>query len=108
MTRRPLVRQRADLSAQAARLESDIAAIVAASEGANADDEHDPEGATIAFERAQLLAVLSSTRRRIAEVDEALVRVGSDDYGVCVGCGRQIGAERIEARPASTRCVICA
>ena len=33
--------------------------MVAASRDSNADDEHDPEGATIAFERAQLRAILS-------------------------------------------------
>ncbi len=28
-------------------------------------------------------------------------------YGLCEDCGRQIGAERLEALPAATRCVRC-
>jgi len=33
-------------------------AIVASSDSANLDDEHDPEGATVGFERAQVSALL--------------------------------------------------
>ena len=53
----------------------EYAGIVAASADANADDEHDPEGATIAFERAQLGALLDQARRHLADLDLALGRV---------------------------------
>ena len=45
-----------------AELERDFGAIVAsASEGsAGGDDEHDPEGATIAFERQHVAALIAS------------------------------------------------
>ena len=46
-----LAAERARTEDRLAALRADFAGIVAASESSNADDEHDPEGATIAFER---------------------------------------------------------
>jgi DnaK suppressor protein len=103
-----LVAQRAELAALAAELRADLAGLVAASAGANADDEHDPEGATIAFERAQTAALLERTEARIDELDVALNRVADGSYGTCVRCGRPIGADRLAARPGSTTCIDCA
>ena len=51
------------------------ARFVEASQDSNADDEHDPEGATIAFERSQVDALVRRTRLRVAEVDAALARL---------------------------------
>jgi DnaK suppressor protein len=86
----------------------DHAAIVGAARDSNADDEHDPEGSTIAFERAQLEAVIEQTRQRLAELDAALERVRAGTYGTCASCGRPIAAERLAARPAAQLCVDCA
>jgi DnaK suppressor protein len=72
------------------------------------DDEHDPEGTTIAFERAQVSALLDRARQRVVELDEALARLDDGSYGRCVGCGRPIAPERLEARPAARACIDCA
>jgi DnaK suppressor protein len=93
---------------QAAALAADLTALFEASRSSNADDEHDPEGATIAFERAQLTATLDATRRRIADLDDALGRLAAGTYGVCERCGQPIPAERLAARPSARRCVPCA
>jgi DnaK suppressor protein len=101
---------RADRAATLERLhalEADVAAIIAASEGSNADDEHDPEGATIAFERAQTDALAQQAVRHLAEVAAALARVDDGTWGTCVVCGRGIPAERLEARPTATTHVDC-
>ena len=90
------------------RLRTDHAGIVAASSGSNADDEHDPEGATIAFERQQVVALLDAARRRLADVEAALERRETGGYGVCEVCGRPIPSERLAARPSARRCVACA
>jgi RNA polymerase-binding transcription factor DksA len=99
---------RADAEQEAATLASDLAALFAASEGSNSDDEHDPEGATIGFERAQLTALLTAARHRIAEVDDALGRLDQGSYGICEQCGIPIPAARLEVRPFARRCVNCA
>src|SRR3712207_1818971 len=96
---------RARAAAQVAALEAQFASLVAASEDSNADDEHDPEGATIGFERAQLTAVLDAARERLRELDLALARAGSDAYGVCERCGSAIGDERRAPLPATRLCI---
>jgi RNA polymerase-binding protein DksA len=100
--------ERAATQAQIARLTAEFDAVVDASRASNADDEHDPEGATIAFERQQLAALLDSARRRLADVDAALARRDAGTYGVCEGCGRPIAAGRLAARPAARTCIDCA
>ena len=98
----------ADLIAQAAELQAQFDDVVAAADASNVDDEHDPEGATIAFERAQLSSLLDAIQRRLDEVDGALRRVESGEYGVCHICGGPVEPERLEARPAATACIHCA
>jgi RNA polymerase-binding transcription factor DksA len=82
--------------------------MVAASRDSNADDEHDPEGATIAFERAQLASVLRLATDDLAEVDAALGRVSAGRYGRCERCGRPIAPARLDARPTARLCITCA
>jgi RNA polymerase-binding protein DksA len=91
-----------------AGLERDFANIVAASQAANADDEHDPEGATIAYERQHVVSLLEQAREHLAAIDEALARLDEGGYGRCEGCGQPIAPERLAARPTATRCVACA
>ncbi len=89
-------------------LTADFDAVVAASRDSNADDEHDPEGATIAFERSQTGALIKQARGTLAEIDAALDRVGSGAYGTCESCGGPIGEGRLEARPTARTCIGCA
>jgi DnaK suppressor protein len=81
---------------------------VAASRDTNADDEHDPEGATIAFERSQVDALLRQAQRRLAELDAASARLAAGTYGRCERCGRPIDPARLDARPEARTCVACA
>jgi RNA polymerase-binding transcription factor DksA len=103
-----LTRARAETLAQIAALTAEFDEVVAASASSNADDEHDPEGATIAFERQQVAALLAQARQRLADVDEALARAASGDYGRCADCGQPIAAERLAARPHARTCIDCA
>ena len=49
-----------------ARLRQDLEEIVQARADSNADDEHDPEGSTIAFEGSQLQSSIHRAERRCA------------------------------------------
>jgi RNA polymerase-binding transcription factor DksA len=100
--------ERAATVAQLAALRRDFEGVVAASEASNADDEHDPEGATIGFERAQLAALIGQAEHRLADLDRALERVRVGSYGICERCGEAISAERLAARPAARTCIGCA
>ncbi|NUU18944.1 TraR/DksA family transcriptional regulator [Cellulomonas humilata] len=91
-----------------AALQGEHRAVVDASRDSNADDEHDPEGATIAFERAQVDALARDAIERLASVDAAIARLDDGSYGICTVCGQPIAAARLEARPTATTCVGCA
>jgi DnaK suppressor protein len=93
-----------------AELEREFAAIVtSASEGSSGgDDEHDPEGATVAFERQHIAALAAQAREHLAAIDAALAKIDSGIYEICDMCGRPIGEERLAARPAALICVRCA
>ena len=43
----------------------------------------------------------------ISEIDAALQRIESGDYGVCASCGREIPRERLEANPWASLCIDC-
>jgi DnaK suppressor protein len=103
-----LLAERDDAARLLASLTRDFTGIVAASADSNADDEHDPEGATIAFERSQVSTMIEQTRARLGEVDAALRRVDDGTYGTCELCGADIPAGRLEARPIARTCVACA
>ena len=104
----PLEVERAAALAHIESLGREFDEVVAASRSSNADDEHDPEGATIAFERQQVAALLDQARRRLADVEAAMARRAAGDYGICENCGRPIAPERLAARPAARTCIDCA
>jgi RNA polymerase-binding transcription factor DksA len=103
-----LRRLREEAGAEARALDEDLHRLFEASRSSNLDDEHDPEGSTVAYERAQLTAILAATRQRLADLDEALARLAAGSYGRCERCGRPIPAERLAVRPAARTCVACA
>jgi len=90
-----------------ADLESDLEAI-AESTALSPDDEHDPEGATVGFERARVASLLEQTRRALADIEAAIVRCEAGGYGFCERCGTTIAAERLEALPTTSLCITCA
>ena len=102
---------RAEQEATIARIRAmttEFDAIVEASSGANLDDEHDPEGSTVAFERAQVATFLVDARSYLDELHQAVARLDTGLYGLCERCGAPIGPERLAALPATRTCVACA
>ena len=86
----------------------ELSAVAAAAAGSNLDDEHDPEGSTIAFEREQLAALRTQAQNHLLELDAALGRLRAGAYGRCENCGGPIGDARLEVLPAARLCVRCA
>jgi DnaK suppressor protein len=106
--REVLLGERERARRQVAALEREFAGLAEAASAAGTDDEHDPEGATLAFERQHAAALLEAAREQVTAVDDALRRLAEGRYGVCERCGQPIGAERLAARPAAVTCVRCA
>lgn len=107
-SRDALLAQRQAALARIGALQREFTDVVAAAAAANGDDEHDPEGATIAFERQHVAALLGQEREYLGQIDTALLRVDAGSYGSCARCGAPIPAERLAARPAAVTCVGCA
>jgi len=105
---RALARDRDETQARLAAMTADLAAVSASSTNANLDDEHDPEGSTVAFEREQLAALRRQAEDHLAELDAALTRVADGTYGICQSCHGPVGEERLAALPAARFCVRCA
>ncbi len=115
MTEREAARARLEADRAAtlrriAELERELGGIIAsAADGSSGgDDEHDPEGATVAYERQHVAALLEQARSHLAAVGAASRKLDAGRYGQCDACGGPIGAARLAARPAALTCVRCA
>jgi DnaK suppressor protein len=103
-----LAADRADTVQRIAALTREFDGIVESAALGATDDEHDPEGATIAFERAQTASLLEQAQARLADLDQAIRRIEAGTYGRCEDCGQPITADRLAARPAARTCIGCA
>jgi DnaK suppressor protein len=66
------------------------------------------DGTNIAVERVTDVAAHTGLQRELLQIDRARAALADGTYGTCELCGSDIGTSRLEARPASTRCVRCA
>ncbi|MDP9092856.1 MAG: TraR/DksA C4-type zinc finger protein [Actinomycetota bacterium] len=105
---RALTADREQTQARIQDIHAELAAVHAAAANSNVDDEHDPEGSTTAFERAQLESLLAQAMRHLEDIDAALQRVQRGTYGTCETCGGPIAGVRLQALPAARQCILCA
>jgi DnaK suppressor protein len=74
----------------------------------------DPLEADSAEQAAQLgnvavkAALEHEALQEVAEINAALQRIETGEYGICMGCREDIGRERLNARPWSAECLDCA
>ncbi len=94
-------------SARLAWADRELEEIIAGANGANTDDEHDPEGATIAYERARAAALGDQAAASLVAIDRQLERVEQGTLTVCECCGGKISLERLEAVVTTRRCIEC-
>ncbi|MCW2633000.1 MAG: suppressor protein DnaK [Pseudonocardia sp.] len=103
-----LAAERTSTQARIEDLTRELDDIAAGSEFTTDDDEHDPEGATIGYERALVQGLLAGARRDLGALNAAEQRLRAGTYGSCVRCGRVIDPARLEALPAAATCIRCA
>ncbi len=100
--------ERSAVQASLSDLRTQLDSLRSATNSSNGDDEHDPEGSTVAFEAAQLETLRQRAEVHLAEVGRAIERLDAGSYGICSRCGRPIGSARLVALPATEFCVACA
>jgi DnaK suppressor protein len=72
------------------------------------DNFPDPtDRAALESDRNFLLRIRDRERKLISKIQEALMRLDDNTYGICESCGEDIGYERLRARPVTTLCVLC-
>lgn len=106
--RRHLRLEQAGLAAELAQLTGTLGVVRDARGDTSADDEHDPEGPTLSAEWSRIAGVHSELAIKAAAIEQALQRMTSGTYGICQRCGRPIGTDRLDARPAAELCIDCA
>ena len=100
-----LSEERVEVTARLATMTKDLESVIAASADSNADDEHDPEGQTIAYERSQLSALIRAAQEHLSDIARATSRLEQGSYGTCEVCLQPIPAARLDARPIARTCV---
>ena len=65
------------------------------------------DAAAVTAERTEILGLVDSLKNQLDAVDKALAHIEAGTYGTCDECGKEIGPDRIEFRPASVLCVDC-
>lgn len=80
-----------------------------ADEGANevAADNNPADRGTATFDREFDYGLEENAEEVLARIDAALARIEDGSYGKCSNCGKDIGEERLEARPWATLCIDC-
>lgn len=53
-------------------------------------------------------ASLNQSKLRLNSLNNALTKIGSEDFGICIGCDEEIPIARFLIRPESVYCVNCA
>ncbi len=74
------------------------------------DDSETPDPVDLAvrnYSKNVMLAVSENESRQLTLVDEALLRVEDDEYGVCQNCEKDINPKRLAAIPWARYCLSC-
>lgn len=68
-------------------------------------DNHMADTATETYERELDEGLEEDARDQLRQVEKALERIESGEYGRCEICGKEIPVERLEAVPWTTLCI---
>ena len=68
-------------------------------------DQHPGDLGSDTFEHEKNQSLLEQVSDELLQIDAAVQRLERGTYGTCQACGRPIGAERLDAQPATRFCV---
>lgn len=98
----------ATVHARRERLDARLQEISDARDGASGDDEHDPEGDTLARVWSYTAALRASCDDELDQIERARDAVATGTFGSCTVCDGFIPFSRLEALPFVRTCVVCA
>ena len=68
-------------------------------------DNHLGDTASALFDRELDEGLEEGARESLVEIEAALQRIEDGTYGICEGCGKPIGADRLSAIPWTRLCI---
>ena len=71
------------------------------------DTDHQEEESDETEELGNQLAVAQTHRERVTQIDSALSRITTGEYGLCVSCNREISEKVLDLVPESDLCQEC-
>lgn len=71
-------------------------------------DENFADSGQVAAEQGENRVLVGRLGDSLADVERALAKLDSGEYGTCEGCGATIAEARLEAMPATRYCITCA
>jgi len=106
--REALVEERQRVTAAIENLHDEHPGSMAEDSGEDAVfDNHLADTATETYDRELDYTLEENSEHVLADIDAALKRIETGTYGTCTSCGKDIGEERLEARPWATLCIGC-
>jgi RNA polymerase-binding protein DksA len=81
------------------RLDEDV------EETSGPSDNHIADSATATLDREIDYTLADNSGQVLSEINAALKRIEDGTYGTCRVCGKEIGAERLEAYPWASLCI---
>jgi DnaK suppressor protein len=94
-------------------MQDELAADAAQTAGARATVMLDQQavGRLSRMDAIQQQAMAQATQRRreirLTQIEAALSRLNTDEYGYCMDCGEDIAPDRLKANPTLMRCISC-
>ena len=70
-------------------------------------DQHPADSSDVTEQRARDFAIDQILEAEAEQIKDAQRRIAEGTYGICEECGREIGKERLAARPEATLCIDC-
>jgi DnaK suppressor protein len=108
MEKEILERFRSQLLAKQADLEQSMEKTLEGMTNQSSSNIPDPnDRATIESDRGFELRIRDREKKLMKKIKEALARIDDGVYGICAGCGEEIGVKRLEARPVTNLCIDC-
>jgi RNA polymerase-binding protein DksA len=68
-------------------------------------DNHLGDMASVTFERELDEGLEEGAQQTLAQIERAIAKLDDGTYGTCERCGREIGEERLRARPWALLCI---
>jgi len=103
-----LLQERASYTKQADELKAEADSLALEHEPGDVQfDEEGGEGGTSNVDRELDLVLSAQARFAVSEIDRALAKVETGNYGVCEQCGQPIPQARLKALPYAALCVAC-